>query len=243
VISKLTCGSETPQVDYFTVRNMKKIAFLLCMIIMIGCGEREPKPVYLIDNTPFGDPGALVKVWFTGEISLVTFDGQQAFKIYYDERKNWWCAEWKIPEDEEARTWDNRRIILIKWENPRGGKGSREIVLYTGCGTPPKVIKTDPVNGSKVNAEEVNRDGIIVVFSEPISLKISEDVFVLRNSSGKRLKWKVWWSSDNSIAILKPKEGMELKPGEKYTLTIKDYFDPAGNEGVEVKVAFTTKPI
>lgn len=43
------------------------------------------------------------------------------------------------------------------------------------------MIKTDPINGSEVNAEEVNRDGIIVVFSEPISLKI-------RDSSGRRLK-------------------------------------------------------
>jgi len=219
---------------------------LLAIVWVTGCGEEEKtEPVYLIDYTSEGIPGSSLKVWFSGEVISVRFNGQPARRIYYDEEKGLWTAKWKLPDkDELARS--GMRIngyisVYVEWTDEMGGTRHERIILPCGCCSWPEVLRTIPMDRAEVDAEEINRKGIIVVFSEPISLKISEDVFVLRNSSGKRLKWEVWWSSDNSIAILKPKEGMELKPGEKYTLRIKDYFDPAGNEGVEVKVAFTTK--
>lgn len=177
-------------------------------------------------------------VWFTGKVSSVKFNGQPAGKIYYDEEKELWAAEWKLPDkDELTRSGMKvgyKILVFLEWKDEMGRTRHERIILPCECCSWPEVLRTVPRDKAEVDAEEINKKGIIVVFSEPIS-QDERGLFVLRDSSGRRLEWEAWWSSDNSIAILKPKEDMELKPGGRYMLTIKDYFDPAGNEGVEVK--------
>ena len=66
---------------------------ILAIVWVTGCGEEEKaEPVYLIDYTSEGIPGSSLKVWFSGEVISVKFNGQPADKIYFDEKKGFWCA-------------------------------------------------------------------------------------------------------------------------------------------------------
>jgi len=213
---------------------------LLVIVWVTGCGEEEKaEPVYLIDYTSEGIPGSSLKVWFSGEVISVKFNGHPADKIYFDEKKGFWCARWKLPSMEELIIGYDIILVYVEWTDAIGRTKYKVIAIPSEL-IPPEVARTNPKDGSTVNAEEVNRKGIIVEFSDQIDTERNGDMFTLMDSKGRRLDWSVSWSSDCIKATLKPKEGMELKPGEVYVLVVENYYNLIGYKGEKSIIIFFT---
>jgi len=218
-------------------------ALLPFLLSLPGCGPEEPKhqPVYLADFPSNGFPGYPIKVWFTGEVVSVEFAGKPASKIGFDEEKGWWYAEGRVPED-VARSRDGYVLILpIKWVDVNGWEYRRIIGLYCECCSEPEVIRTIPSDKGGLPADELNRWGVIVEFSEPIDVERSGEIFELRELGGEPLELEVEWTHDRMRATLRPK-GWSFEPGRTYVLKIDGYYDAAGNQGRTVEVVFKAFP-
>jgi len=220
------------------------IPLIFIVITAIGCGEGEravSEPAYLIYYPPYLYPDRLW-IAFSDEVTSVTLGSRPASEILYDERGKCWWAVWKFENEQEIIDQGLRKdwllILWVEWTDAEGRKGERGIVLSIPCCTP-RVERTDPPNMSVVDADKYNKNGIVIEFSD---LDIQKGItFILRNSKGEILNWGITWLS-RTKAVLKPKKGMELEPGELYTLTVKN-FCSTGLVGEETRITFATKAL
>jgi len=228
-------------------KNLERVLIISLLFIVIwatGCGEEEVlEPVYLIDHTRYLTSPEIWAV-FSGEVTSATLGSRPASKIFHDERGKCWWAVWKFENEQEiidqGLKEDNFLIFQVGWTDIKGRKSQTRIVLSFSCSLPPEIKRVIPSDASIVDANEYNRNGIFIEFSKPIDVRKGV-TFILKSSEGRMLNWDVTWFYANCVAVLKPKEGMELEPGELYTLIVKNYFDISGLKGEETTVIFATK--
>jgi hypothetical protein len=227
------------------MRKVKSALFLAVAAIftiglltaMMGCaGEEEGEAAKIVSTNP-SDGG---EMFANGELKI-TFD-----KAVTEVKVNGTPAE----VAGTVATWKGQGLspgqqtLTIEWTDEAGNTGSGQITLTIkeADTTPPEVAEANVKDGAtNVDPGELNEKGIIIKFSEPIDTKKSKDPFTLSDETGTALAWAAEWNDAKDQATLSPTSGAELGYETKYTLTIKKYFDAAGNEGAEVKITFTTK--
>ncbi len=232
-------------------RRFYLIILLGCLtgIMAIGCGdwhffkgEEEIEPARFLSSDPSEyskiSPGESVTFTFDKPLTELRVNGMPA-------EVSGTVARWKVPQG----IGEGDQYFTLEWTDEDGNTGSDQITLTVLSPdiTPPEVVEINVRDGAvDVDPDVLNREGIIIKFSEPIDTKKSKDPFTLAYEDGTALPWIADWSDDRTQAILLPAfpvPELELTYEKKYILIIGRYFDEAGNEGDEVRVNFATEPI
>ena len=169
-----------------------------------------------------------LKITFDNPVKDVTVNGIRAT----GSGKSWtWNA---------TRLTRGRAILEINWTNHDGSKDSYSITVTVKDTrppdtTPPKIKSSTPKDGAKdVAPEKLNRDGMEIVFDEPL-----KKVGIAVTIEGEALKWTTELSDDKTKAILLMLKGGDIAFEAEVVLEI-NAVDFAGNKA-ELKVTFTTQ--
>ena len=206
-------------------------------ILMAGCGEEKEAAKLVSTNPPDGGElfaNAELVMTFDKDVKEVTVNGTPA-------KVEGAIAKW-IPQ--EAGITEGQQTLKIEWTDVDDQTGSAEITLTAKPPdtTSPEAVEVSVKDGATdVDPDKLNTDGITVKFSEAIDTKKSADCVKLTLEDGTVLAWALEWSEDKTTATLTPTPGAEATFETKYILVISGYYDPAGNEGAEKTITFTTK--
>lgn len=174
------------------------------------------------------------------EILRIAVPGLRA-KIYLSEEKNhlsaWWEYKFQQPGKHTIKLVvdsDNQ----IPESNESDNVYEKQIfVVNTHDNTPPSLLSSFPKDGEvDVDLESVNRDGIIMTFSEAID---TSRVQISLSTDSQILSWQPFWSDGDRKLTLKPNSGNELDFSKRYTLRLSRLADEFGNETF-VTISFTT---
>lgn len=108
---------------------------------------------------------------------------------------------------------------------------------------PPAVISSVPPDGAReVDAQALNRDGLVVWFSEPVDTSRME--VRLQTGSGSLLLWSVEARAE-TLRVLPEWQSapgrMQIAPGTLYRLVLLGIRDWAGNPAGDLMIEFTTQ--
>jgi len=104
--------------------------------------------------------------------------------------------------------------------------------------TPPALATSFPKDGEKNIVPDVaNQNGIIITLNEPIdTVKIQ----IRLKADGQTLIWHSIWTDSDTKVMLLPTRGNELTFEMKYTVTLSQVVDEAGNDSETITITFTT---
>ena len=104
--------------------------------------------------------------------------------------------------------------------------------------TPPALATSFPKDGEKNIVPDVaNQNGIIITLNEPID---TAKIQIRLKADGQTLIWQsIWTDSDTKVTLL-PTRGNELTFEMKYTVTLSQVVDEAGNDSETITITFTT---
>ena len=104
--------------------------------------------------------------------------------------------------------------------------------------TPPALATSFPKDGEKNIVPDVaNQNGIIITLNEPID---TAKIQIRLKADGQTLIWhSIWTDSDTKVTLL-PTRGNELTFEMKYTVTLSQVVDEAGNDSETITITFTT---
>jgi len=213
------------------------VAYLF--IVIAGYDDTGEEPAKLIGTTPAENSKMRtddeLSIQFDKPVTQVKVNGKKA---NVDGTTAIWSCEGLEPGEQKLR---------IEWVDVNGNTGAQELTI-TIDNTPPEVFEINvaktntAIDGkTKVDPAELNDDekgGILVTFSEPINVDKSQSAFILA-AEWHDISWDTRWNSNGTQAILTLLPGVNYEC--KYTLTINNYFDEAGNEGREITIEFYTK--
>jgi len=233
---------------YLTFKEVQKLRKALLLTLaaifaismlagMMGCGEEEEEgkePAKLLTTEPVSGGemfanGSLL-ITFDSAVTEVKVNGIPANVIG---TKAAWTGQGLQP---------GSQTLKIEWVDENGNTGSQDLIIIVDIAdtTLPEVNQVSVKDGAAdLDADELNSDGIVIKFSERIDTSKSKEAFALL-LEGSPIAWTPEWSDGDTQVTLRPGPKTKLRPGSEYTLTIKGYFDGAGNEGSAVEITFAT---